>query len=223
LLPIAVATTALRVDPYSNTRKEKPMKATELLKKQHREVKGLFRKAKSADADERREILDQIEEKLTHHMHIEENVFYPAVRELDTKKTQEMVPEAYEEHHVVKLVLAEFPDLDPEDERFEAKMTVLDELIQHHVEEEESEMFKSAERLGDARLKELGAEMEAMPVGEDAGMSDGDEDDEDAADEDEDEMQAGADQDDYEDEDTERPSLGPTAKGRRSGVTHRGA
>jgi hemerythrin-like domain-containing protein len=199
------------------------MKATELLKKQHREVKGLFRKAKSADAEERREILDQIEEKLQHHMHIEENVFYPAVRELETKKTQEMVPEAYEEHHVVKLVLAEFPDLDPEDERFEAKMTVLDELIQHHVEEEESEMFKSAERLGDARLKELGAEMEAMPVGgEEEAMSDGGEED-DATAEDEDDMQAGADPDDYEDEDAPRANVGPTAKGRRSGATQRGA
>jgi len=199
------------------------MKATELLKKQHREVKALFRKAKSADAEERREILDQIEEKLTHHMHIEENVFYPAVRELDTKKTQEMVPEAYEEHHVVKLVLAEFPDLDPDDERFEAKMTVLDELIQHHVEEEESEMFKSAERLGDARLKEIGAEMEAMPVGgEDEAMSDGGEDEEEDDATDENEMQAGADQDDYEDEDAPRPNVGPTAKGRRS-ATQRGA
>jgi hemerythrin-like domain-containing protein len=138
------------------------MKATELLKKQHREVKALFRQAKKAEPEGRREILDEIEEKLTHHMHIEEEVFYPAVRELETKKTEEMIPEAYEEHHVVTLVLAEFPDLDPEDERFEAKMTVLDELIEHHVEEEEKEMFKAAEKLGDERLNELGAEMERM-------------------------------------------------------------
>src|SRR5437868_6665121 len=179
------------------------MKATELLKKQHREVKTLFRQAKKANAEERREILDQIEEKLTHHMHIEENVFYPAVREIQTKKTEEMIPEAYEEHHVVKLVLAEFPDLDPEDEQFEAKMTVLDELIQHHVEEEESEMFQAAEKLGDARLKELGAEMEAMPPGAEE-ATESDEDDDDEAD-DADDLRAGAGQDDYEDENAARP------------------
>jgi hemerythrin-like domain-containing protein len=155
------------------------MKATELLKKQHREVKALFRQAKKAEPEGRREILDEIEEKLTHHMHIEEEVFYPAVRELETKKTEEMIPEAYEEHHVVTLVLAEFPDLDPEDERFEAKMTVLDELIEHHVEEEEKEMFKAAEKLGDERLNELGAEMERMT----AEAEEGEEDDEDEEDE----------------------------------------
>ena len=132
------------------------MKATELLKKQHREVKALFRQTKKADAEERREILDQIEEKLTHHMHIEENVFYPAVRELATKKTEEIIPEAYEEHHVVKLVLAEFPDLDPEDERFEAKMTVLEELIQHHVDEEENDIFPALREKAAAKIEALG-------------------------------------------------------------------
>ncbi len=141
------------------------MKATELLKKQHREVKTLFRSAKKAAPGERRAILDEIAAKLAHHMNIEETIFYPAVHELGTKKTEEMVPEAYEEHHVVTLVLSEFPQLDPEDERFEAKMTVLDELIEHHVEEEESEMFQTAEKLGVDRLKELGAEMEAVPPG----------------------------------------------------------
>jgi hypothetical protein len=76
-----------------------------------------------------------------------------------------MVNEAYEEHHVVKLVLAELPQVDVEDERFEAKMTVLSELIEHHVEEEEDEMFKSAEKLGAERLRELGAQMEAAAGG----------------------------------------------------------
>jgi hypothetical protein len=141
------------------------VKATELLKKQHREVKALFKSAKKAAPGERREILDEIAAKLAHHMNIEETIFYPAVKEIGTKKTDELVPEAYEEHHVVTLVLSEFPRLDPEDERFEAKMTVLDELIEHHVEEEEKEMFPAAEKLGAERLKELGAEMEAVPPG----------------------------------------------------------
>jgi iron-sulfur cluster repair protein YtfE (RIC family) len=82
------------------------MQATALLKKQHREVKALFGEAKKVKSGERHRVLDEIADKLEAHMTIEETIFYPAVRELDTKKTEEMVPEAYEEHHVVKLVLA---------------------------------------------------------------------------------------------------------------------
>jgi hemerythrin-like domain-containing protein len=145
------------------------MKATDLLKKQHREVKALFQKInKTSDGETRRELMEQIAEKLQTHMAIEEEIFYPAVAEDGPKKAQEeMVPEAYEEHHVVKLVLGELPDVDPEDERFDAKMTVLEELIDHHVDEEEKEMFKVAERLGADRLAELGAEMEARAAGDD--------------------------------------------------------
>ena len=143
------------------------MKATELLKKQHREVKTLFGKAKKASPGERNQVVDEIAEKLTTHMRIEEEIFYPAVRELATKKTDEMIPEAYEEHHVVKLVLEELPEVDLDDEQFEAKMTVLEELIEHHVKEEEQEMFKVAEKLGDERLRALGAEMEASAVTDD--------------------------------------------------------
>jgi hemerythrin-like domain-containing protein len=109
--------------------------------------------------------LDEITEKLRAHMTIEEDIFYPAVREIGTKKVEEIIPEAYEEHHVVTLVLDELPDVDTDDERFEAKVTVLDELIQHHVEEEEEEMFKIAEKLGAERLAEIGSEM-ASATGE---------------------------------------------------------
>jgi iron-sulfur cluster repair protein YtfE (RIC family) len=137
------------------------MKATDLLKRQHKEVKGLFKKIeKTENARTRRQLLDQIATDLEAHMTIEEEMFYPAVRELGTRKAEEMVAEAYEEHHVVKLVLAELPQVDPEDERFEAKMTVLSELVQHHVEEEEDEMFTSAQKLGTDELEDLGERME---------------------------------------------------------------
>ena len=137
------------------------MKATDLLKRQHKEVKGLFKKIeKTENARTRRQLLDQIATDLEAHMAIEEEMFYPAVRELGTRKAEEMVAEAYEEHHVVKLVLAELPQVDPEAERFEAKMTVLSELVQHHVEEEEEEMFTSAQKLGADELEDLGERME---------------------------------------------------------------
>ena len=143
------------------------MKATDLLKKQHRQVEKLFKQVeKTEDPRQRRKLLDQIAADLKMHTQIEEEIFYPAVREVGTSKAEEMVDEAFEEHHVVDLVLAELPQVDPEDERFEAKMTVLSELVKHHVEEEEDEMFPLAEKkLGSERIKELGQQMEAMAGG----------------------------------------------------------
>jgi hemerythrin-like domain-containing protein len=138
------------------------MKATDLLKKQHKSVKALFKKLeRTEDGEQRRQLMDRVAAELTLHTKLEEDLFYPAVREVRTSKTEEMVDEAYEEHHVVKLVLGELPRLDPEDERFGAKMTVLSELVEHHVEEEEGEMFPMCEKkLGKERLQELGREME---------------------------------------------------------------
>jgi len=139
------------------------MKATDLLKKQHRQVEKLFKQAEKAQSRQRRQLMEQIVEQLKLHTKIEEEIFYPAVRELGTSKAEEMIDEAFEEHHVVDLVLAELPKVDPEDERFEAKMTVLSELVQHHVEEEEGELFPMAEKkLGAERIKELGQQMEQM-------------------------------------------------------------
>lgn len=139
------------------------MKATDLLKKQHRQVKTLFKQLeKTEDARGRRQLMDQVADALKLHTRLEEEVFYPAVAEMGTQKAREMIMEAFEEHHVVDLVLAELPKVDPEDERFEAKMTVLSELVEHHVEEEESEMFKLAQKLGADELKELGERMEEM-------------------------------------------------------------
>ncbi|MEW6271947.1 MAG: hemerythrin domain-containing protein [Thermodesulfobacteriota bacterium] len=143
------------------------MKATELLKRQHRDVKDRFKQLKKvSDARRRRSALDDIAAQLAAHMRIEEQIFYPAVQEIGTKKAGEIVPEAYEEHHVAALVLRELPKVDPKDERFEAKMTVLEELIEHHVEEEEKEMFKLAEKLGRERLAELGEQLEEAFAGQ---------------------------------------------------------
>ena len=137
------------------------MKATDLLKKQHKEVKALFKKVGSTEnARERRRLMNDIATALEGHATIEEEMFYPAVRGLETQKAEEMVLEAFEEHHVVKLVLAELPQVDPADERFEAKMTVLSELVEHHADEEEKEMFKAAHKLGKDELEALGTQME---------------------------------------------------------------
>ena len=137
------------------------MKATDLLKKQHKEVKALFKKIENTEnARERRRLMQEVATNLEAHAAIEEEMFYPAVRGLETQKAEEMVLEAFEEHHVVKLVLAELPQVDPEDERFEAKMTVLSELVEHHADEEEKEMFKLANKLGKDELQALAEQME---------------------------------------------------------------
>jgi hypothetical protein len=138
------------------------MKATTLLKKQHQEVKGLFRKIdKAEDPSARGRLMAQIIEKLTVHSTIEEEMFYPAVRSLGSQKAEDTILEALEEHHVVKLVLKELPTVDPEDEHFSAKMTVLSELVEHHADEEEDEMFTLALKLGDGELETLGMRMAA--------------------------------------------------------------
>jgi hemerythrin superfamily protein len=143
------------------------MKATDLLKKQHKTVKGLFKQVeKTEDGRRRRELMDEIATELKIHTKIEEEIFYPAVREIGSSKVEELVDESFEEHHVVDLVLAELPKVDPEDERFHAKMTVLSELVEHHADEEEDEMFPIAEKkLGKERLQELGEQMQQMAEG----------------------------------------------------------
>lgn len=139
------------------------MKATELLKQQHREVAALFKSAlKSDDPDEQMDLAEEIIDKLTLHAALEEEIFYPAVREaIGTRRGEQDVLEAYEEHHVMKLLMEELPNADPAAENFDAKLTVLKEIVQHHVEEEEEEMFPAAEKkLGKARLEELAEAME---------------------------------------------------------------
>lgn len=137
--------------------------ATALLEKQHREVEKSFATALgSEDARVRRNAMRDILQQLTLHTDLEESIFYPAVRGIGMEEATHLVLEAVEEHHVVKLVLKELPKIDPKADTFEAKMTVLKELIEHHVEEEEREMFPMAERyLGAERNRELAERMAA--------------------------------------------------------------
>jgi hemerythrin-like domain-containing protein len=137
--------------------------ATALLERQHREVEHSFAIAlDSEDARVRREAMKDIVRQLEMHTEIEETVFYPAVRTLGTEQVVDMVLEAYEEHHVVKTILRELPKLEPGAENFKAKMTVLKELVEHHVAEEERELFPMAERkLGIERSRELAEAMAA--------------------------------------------------------------
>jgi hemerythrin superfamily protein len=139
------------------------MDAITLLKNDHKTVKSLFTKFdRLGDRahKQRRELVDKIIEELSVHAAIEEQVFYPAVREA-VPDVLDHVLESLEEHHVVKWVLSELDGMDPHEERFVAKVTVLKENVLHHAEEEEDDMFpKVREALGRKALQEMGAVME---------------------------------------------------------------
>lgn len=135
------------------------MDAITLLRSDHKNVEQLFKRFEKAGDRafvEKRQIVDRIIEELSVHAAIEEQVFYPVARET-VPATESIALESLEEHHIVKWVLAELVDLDPRDERFDAKVTVLIENVRHHVEEEESEFFPMVrEALGRTSLSELG-------------------------------------------------------------------
>ena len=141
------------------------MKATTLLRNDHSAVKKLFRayeKAEKADDNEKKtSVFDEIARELHIHPKVEEEIFYPAMRSAGNKKGVDEVPGALEEHVVVKFLRAQLKNLKPEDETYDAKVTVLIECVEHHAVEEESEMFPNAEKtLGDARLRDLGARID---------------------------------------------------------------
>jgi len=113
------------------------MDAITLLKKDHQTVEKLFKRfEKTGDGAlvERRKIVDQIIEELAKHAAIEEQLFYPVTR-ATVDEVDDVVLESLEEHHVVKWLLSELETMDPADERFKAKTTVLIENVRHHVKE----------------------------------------------------------------------------------------
>ena len=134
----------------------------EMLKQDHERVRSLFKQYEDSDGGARRkkEIVDQISTELEIHAQIEEKIFYQAFREVSEKEPKKLVRESFEEHKIVKTLLAELAGMKPKDEQFDAKVTVLKEAVEHHAEEEEDELFPAAKKLfPDRRLRELGAEM----------------------------------------------------------------
>lgn len=137
------------------------MDAIELLEGQHRQVDELFERFEEADDGERRRIVGDVIRQLRIHTSIEEEIFYPAIRDRIASRDDDLL-EAYEEHHAVELLTDELDGMSPDDERFKAKATVVKELVQHHVEEEEEELFPEVrETLSQDELAELGDRLEA--------------------------------------------------------------
>ena len=136
--------------------------AVELLTQQHREVEEMFERfEKMTDRAKvsKKKLADEICNALIMHTTIEEEIFYPATREA-SEDTEDMVDEAVVEHASAKDLIAQILEMDPGDDLYDAKVKVLSEMIEHHVEEEEKEMFPKMKELK-LDLQALGQEMAA--------------------------------------------------------------
>jgi hemerythrin superfamily protein len=158
--------------PRTDRTKENPMDALTLLRQDHDTVKKLLTEIKeTTDRAEktRGELFSRIKEELTVHEIIEEEIFYPALKE--HPKAKDIVLEGFEEHHVVDEIMGELEATDVTDETWGAKFKVMKENIEHHIEEEEGEMFTQARQVFETdELEQLGERMaELKKVGQEVG------------------------------------------------------
>jgi hemerythrin superfamily protein len=146
-----------------NTHQRNHMNAIELLESQHRDVEKLFdqiEKAKTPGAKQK--LFDHLADSLAVHTTIEEHQFYPAVK---AKRTEDILLESLEEHLGIKRVLADLLEIQAKDHTFDAKIKVLKEQVEHHVEEEETDLFPKVRKVLDAEeLRALGQTMRAEQV-----------------------------------------------------------
>ena len=139
------------------------MNAFTLLKADHKKVAGILEKIDATTergVKTREDLFTQLKSELDLHAHIEETILYPVLEKAD--ETHDITLEAFEEHRLVKQLLGELESMDKGDEQWTARFTVLKENIEHHVEEEEGEMFKKARKvLSEEEAEDLGARLEA--------------------------------------------------------------
>lgn len=140
----------------------KPTDAITMLKLDHKKVRVMLETLDATDSAPRRvKLLAQIEQELTVHKRVEEEIFYPAFkRAAEESEEREMFYEAREEHGLVDVILPRTKTTDPASEEFGARAKVLKDLVVHHAKEEEREMFKAAKSLFDKdELRSLGDQM----------------------------------------------------------------
>jgi hemerythrin-like domain-containing protein len=142
------------------TKQDQTEDAIGMLTLEHREVKAMFEQYEQLSdraKATKKKLADQICTALKLHAQIEEEIFYPAVREA-SKDLEDIVDESVVEHASAKDLIEQLEEMDPDDELYDAKVKVLGEQIDHHVEEEEKEMFPKVKKLG-LDLAALGQEM----------------------------------------------------------------
>jgi hemerythrin-like domain-containing protein len=141
--------------------KSKQVSAIALLTEDHDYVKKAFRAFEKMDEEEQPALVKQVLQALKVHTRIEEEIFYPAVRK--AIKDQDLMNEAEVEHDSAKVLIRQLERMKPSDPKFAATFTVLGEYVNHHVKEEESEMFPKARRAR-VNLKGLGAKLMGQKI-----------------------------------------------------------
>jgi hypothetical protein len=137
------------------------MDCLQLLIDQHKEAKQLFRELEKAEGQKAQQLFDELKTKLSMHEELEETHFYPELKR--EKAAEEIVLESYQEHHVMDVLIEEISALGPSDETFKPKCTVLQENTEHHIEEEEGELFPKVRKIWDMdKRKEVGLKMEEL-------------------------------------------------------------
>jgi hemerythrin superfamily protein len=149
---------AQRTHAKRDNEMDQPESPIGMLKADHQKVKALFDQYEAAGdrkSKAKQTIVAEVFAALDVHTHLEEEIFYPAVKAQGDKEGKKLIAESLEEHQVVKTLMEDMRELDPGDAQYEAKFTVLMESVRHHMAEEEGEMFPMAE-------EELADEMEAL-------------------------------------------------------------
>ena len=145
--------------PFIPMIRRRAMRVTTILKKDHRMVRGLMMTLEMTpkfNGTVRKSLFNQIYNNLMTHATAEEEVFYPAIRNVAFGQGCQ-VDEAYKEHGTVKELLREMSNMDPMSEAFDSKLAELKSNVQHHVEEEEGELFQICEtRMSEEQLREIG-------------------------------------------------------------------
>lgn len=138
------------------------MDAIEILEQQHKEVKALFKQVEETEDEQQAlKLYQQVSTSLQLHEDLEETLLYPALKK--DEDTREITLEAYQEHHVADVLMREIGNLQPGSEAWKPKVTVLQENIEHHIEEEEGELFPMVrQKWSTQRLSEIGQQMQAM-------------------------------------------------------------
>lgn len=136
----------------------------ELLTEDHRQIRRLFQEFRDAgdDTTRKKQLVDQMIEALTVHTYIENECMYPETRRLLPDLDDEVL-ESYEEHHVADVLCLELATMSPDHDHFDAKTTVLMELVEHHIGEEEQEWFpKVRSGLSTEQLQTIGQRLAEM-------------------------------------------------------------
>jgi len=152
--------TAIRKAPAHSSGPARSQDAIQLLKADHAEVSKMFDKYENGrlSAERKHDLALQICAVLTIHAQIEEEILYPAAREVETRETEPMLDEAEVEHGSVKDLVAEIEGASPGDELFDARVKVLGEYVKHHVKEEEGELFPKIKKTK-LDLEEIGSRL----------------------------------------------------------------